>query len=143
VFSITLSRIIVVKDDKIGLDYPIVCKMCNPAPCIESCPNNALVRGENGIIRVIDTKCTGCGLCAKACPYGAIRLSPKLKRPLICDLCNGDEPICVRKCPTNALRLYPLTEEETSKNERTFDKAYRYALREYKDLMRRWGIYVE
>lgn|GEM_PF-107717 len=142
VFSPSFSRIIVVKDDRIGLDYPIVCRMCDPAPCIEACPNDALTRGEDGIIRVVDAKCNGCGSCVEACPYGAIRLSPRLRRPLICDLCGGDEPICVKKCPTNALRLYPLAEEDLSENEKAFDKAYRYALEEHKRLMRRWGLHV-
>jgi len=142
VFSVTLSRIIIVKDDRIGLDYPIVCRMCNPAPCVKSCPNDALIQGKDGIIRVIDVKCTGCGLCVRACQYGAIRLSPRLKKPLVCDLCDGDEPICVKKCPTNALRLYPLAEEDLCENGKVFDKAYRCALREYKDLMKRWGIHV-
>ncbi|MHA1722735.1 MAG: 4Fe-4S dicluster domain-containing protein [Candidatus Baldrarchaeia archaeon] len=143
VFSPLLSRITVVKDDKIGLDYPIVCRGCDPAPCTKVCPSNALTRNEYGAIIVIDENCTGCGRCVEACPFGAIKMHPLKIKPLICDLCGDKEPVCVSKCPTNAIRLYPVAKIDLKNVEKIFDKAYRYAIRNYKVLSRKWGIHVE
>ena len=64
--------------------------------------------------------CTGCGACAKACPWDAIRMAPRSGNgptsdgrsamvALKCDLCRGlDGPECVSACPTDAIfRLDP------------------------------------
>ncbi len=84
---------------------PIVCSQCENAYCIKACPFGAIEKNkELGIIRVIDDKCTGCGLCAKVCPIGAIKVDNKTKKAIKCDLCGGD-PACVRHCPTKALEL--------------------------------------
>jgi electron transport protein HydN len=50
---------------------PIVCKQCENPACIEVCKPKALVR-QNGVICVDEEKCTGCGRCAKICPFNAI-----------------------------------------------------------------------
>ena len=138
VFSTSLSRIRVVKDDIIGLDYPVVCKHCSDAPCIASCQVKALYKDENGLIKLNEEDCIGCGKCVKACPYGAVFYHPMKKTPLICDLCGGD-PICVAKCPTNALSIHPLVRINVS-TAKVFDKTYLHALNEYKSLLKRWGV---
>jgi len=143
VFSSSFSRITIVKDDRIGLDYPIVCEFCEPAPCVKACPTGALIKGNHGIIIVNEEKCISCGNCVKACPYGAIKLHPIKLKPLICDLCEGREPVCVSKCPTNAIRIYPIEEIDLSINEEVFDQAYAHALKRHKELMKRWGIHVK
>lgn len=143
VFSSSLSRITVVKDDKIGLDHPIVCNQCAPAPCIEVCAQNALIKDEDGIVQVVEDKCIGCKLCVDACPYGAIKINPTKLKPLICDLCDG-KPICISKCPTNALKLYPLETIAFLKEDlKVFDNAYRYAISCFKRLIKGWGLDVE
>lgn len=47
------------------------CKKCGA--CMKpGCP--AMTRQENGVIRIDDTMCTGCGLCADLCKFGSIEL---------------------------------------------------------------------
>jgi carbon-monoxide dehydrogenase iron sulfur subunit len=52
-------------------------------------------------------------MCAKACPFGAIRFDPALRVAVKCDFCvdrvrRGMRPACVEACPTTALRFGPL-----------------------------------
>lgn len=44
--------------------------------CIAVCQNEAISKNEYGEIVVDKEKCTGCGMCTKACPNGVIRLIP-------------------------------------------------------------------
>lgn len=44
--------------------------------CVRACPFNAIVI-ENGLARIIQSKCTACGKCVSACPKGIIELVPQ------------------------------------------------------------------
>lgn len=140
VFAASLSRIRVVKDDLIGMDYPIICRQCSEPPCISACSTGALYRDEQGIIRVNKDLCVRCRLCAEACPYGAVSLNLFDGTPLICDLCGGN-PVCVRKCPSNALSVYPLT-EITIVDPKQLGRSYFVAINEYKRFLEGWGVDV-
>jgi formate hydrogenlyase subunit 6/NADH:ubiquinone oxidoreductase subunit I len=51
-----------------------------------------------------ETRCTGCGWCADACPTECLALGPhlpRLIRPLDCVSCS----LCVLICPADALAL--------------------------------------
>ena len=63
------------------------CRFCMGKACLNSCHFDAI---SKGIVRMhIDAqKCKECGMCAKACPYGAI---VHLERP------------CKKVCPVNAI----------------------------------------
>jgi carbon-monoxide dehydrogenase iron sulfur subunit len=125
-FIPTLSRVSVIRDDRYGMDYPVLCRQCEPCPAIDACPSTALVQAVDGIVRVDHEMCTGCGVCVGACSYGAIKLNGSSKA-LICDHCGGD-PACVRRCPTKAL-IYGESEFISEHPEEVFQ-----------DLRRRWGI---
>ena len=84
---------------------PMVCHFCKDAPCLTSCPVEAIYRDEEKHIMMVDEeKCTGCEACIEACPYGGIRIHPMTGRAMICDHCNG-EFACVKYCPENILEF--------------------------------------
>ncbi len=85
------------------------CLHCLQAPCVEVCPAKAVQKSAQTSLTLYDaTKCIGCGLCVKACPFGV----PQLKggKALRCTGCpdlteSGKAPACVGTCITNALKF--------------------------------------
>ncbi len=93
------------------------CRFCLGRACINSCKFGAITKGERRM-HIDPQKCRECGMCAKACPYGAII---HLERPCkkICPVgaiswdeygfCNIDEEKCVHcghcihACPFGAI----------------------------------------
>jgi Fe-S-cluster-containing hydrogenase component 2 len=80
-----------------GAEVPHLCAQCDDAPCIPSCPVNALSVNEKTGAIIVDETCTACGECAEACPGRVPTIHPTKKIALICDLCNGD-PQCAKVC---------------------------------------------
>jgi aldehyde:ferredoxin oxidoreductase len=102
-FGTAAARIRVAKVESEGIDRPNVCHLCQPAPCVEACPGEALTKDTTtGTVLLRADDCTGCGTCVDACPFEAIALHPDSDLPLICDLCGGD-PACVKRCATGAI----------------------------------------
>ena len=80
------------------LEIPHLCAQCDDAPCINSCPENALSRSDKtGAILVDAQKCISCGKCVNACPGRVPFLHPATNKATICDLCDG-QPECARVC---------------------------------------------
>ncbi len=89
---------------------PSHCNHCKDAPCIPSCPKEAIYKRMDGITLIAKDKCNACEdqpgqikLCMPACPYGAIQFNEKQKAAEVCTFCVhrievGQEPACVRAC---------------------------------------------
>ena len=84
----------------------VACQHCKEPDCVRVCPTEALSQcGQTGRINIDKDKCSGCGWCVKACPYGAMSLDVDSKLAFTCDLCEGeDRRLCLEFCPSGALR---------------------------------------
>ncbi|THB64101.1 MAG: 4Fe-4S dicluster domain-containing protein [Desulfovibrio sp.] len=87
-----------------------VCVACDPAPCAEVCPTEALTQRRDGGVKVNRSMCIRCGKCAAACPVDAIYLGVENNKPYICIHCGR----CVAFCPQGCLELVDM---ETSQPE--------------------------
>jgi formate dehydrogenase (NADP+) beta subunit len=68
--------------------------------CVKACLFDALIIGDDGLPKVDQEKCTGCGACEKVCPKNIIRLTSVTRR--IMREYTEEECItpCQRACPT-------------------------------------------
>lgn len=84
------------------------CLQCpHPVACETACPNSAIVVEPRTRARMVDVeRCTGCRLCAQACPWDMMSFDAERAKATKCWLCAGS-PECVAACPTGALRYVP------------------------------------
>jgi Fe-S-cluster-containing hydrogenase component 2 len=115
-FSPSLARVTVHRDDRDGLDYPVMCHQCNQCPPLDTCSTGAISKTVEGWTWVDWQTCIGCGSCIEVCKYDSIKLAEE--KALICNLCKG-QPECVKRCPTKALE-YKETPESTETPEHAF-----------------------
>ncbi len=70
--------------------------------CVTACPFGAMVMGDNGLPEVIESLCTGCGMCEKACPRDIIEMHPANRKVFV--FCKShDDPktsksVCAVSC---------------------------------------------
>jgi Fe-S-cluster-containing hydrogenase component 2 len=114
----------VIKDDRNGLDYPVMCRQCDDCPPLDNCPVEAIFL-SGGLIKVETEICIGCKKCVELCKYDAVKVYQG--KAIICDQCDG-EPACVTRCPTNALEYGEAD---------FFDE---YPKEAFKELKKRWGM---
>lgn len=94
----------------------IACNHCENPACVKVCPTKAhYKRAEDGLVVIDRDKCIGCGMCAKACPYGAPQLDTVAKKMTKCDACQdrlakGLNPVCVDSCPQRAIEFGDMSE---------------------------------
>lgn len=101
---------------------PMLCNQCTDAPCIPSCPTEAIYRDENGIVHIDQDTCVGASACVSACPYEAIYINDQTGIADKCDFCadrliEGKDPSCVSSCPTDAFLFGDLNDPSSSISE--------------------------
>lgn len=94
-------RVHVLRSAAPGTSFAILCQHCLDPQCLKACPNGAISKGKDGIVRMDKTLCVNCGMCVAACPEAA-PLRDALGEVVKCDLCGGS-PACVEACPNGAL----------------------------------------
>ncbi len=89
--------------------FAMVCRRCDDAPCVNSCPWEALEMQPYNMLKRYMMRCTSCKSCSQACPFGVIY--PETIPFIIsrCDFCLGrlkeeDVPICLQSCTNNGIR---------------------------------------
>ncbi|MCF8083858.1 MAG: 4Fe-4S binding protein [Deltaproteobacteria bacterium] len=65
-----------------------VCRHCEEPECMMVCPEEAIHKREDGIVVLNSEICSGCGVCAEACPYEAISMDPQTGLAGKCNLCH-------------------------------------------------------
>ena len=97
-----------------ALDFlTLTCQHCARPACLRACPVNPKAIEKDsatGVVRVIEHRCTGCGECVIACPYGAMGYDAAGHHAVKCDLCAdrraaGQAPACAAVCPGRAIRF--------------------------------------
>ena len=95
-----------------ALDFlTVTCQQCARPACLRACPvvPKAITKDpDSGVVAVTESRCTGCGECVLACPYGAMGFDPIDHHAVKCDLCAGrraagEGPACAAVCPTRAI----------------------------------------
>ncbi|MEW6672270.1 MAG: 4Fe-4S dicluster domain-containing protein [Thermodesulfobacteriota bacterium] len=86
-----------------------LCRHCDEPACAQACPETAIAKRDDGIVVLNSGRCTGCGLCAGACPYDAVEMDPDKEVARKCNLCyhrvdNGLVPACADNiCPGHCI----------------------------------------
>jgi Fe-S-cluster-containing dehydrogenase component len=89
--------------------FAMVCRRCDDAPCVNSCPWEALEMQPYNMLKRYMMRCTSCKSCSQACPFGVIY--PETIPFIIsrCDFCLGrlkedSVPICLQSCTNNGIK---------------------------------------
>lgn len=112
-----------VKQDKgwtsevFSYNLSIACNHCEDPVCMNSCPNQAISKNENGIVLIDPDRCMGCHYCEWTCPYGALQFNSEKGIMTKCTLCvdyleQGKPPACVSACLMRVLGIGELEELE-------------------------------
>jgi Fe-S-cluster-containing dehydrogenase component len=95
--------------------FAIICRKCDDAPCVVSCPWEAIEMQPYNMLKRYMMRCTSCKSCSRACPFGTIY--PETIPFVIsrCDYCldrlkEGESPICLESCTRGGIR-YAQVEE--------------------------------
>lgn len=98
-------------------NFAIVCRKCEDAPCVASCPKEALEKDENKILKRYSMRCISCKTCCHACPFGTIYAETIPYLVPQCDFCidrlkGVDKPLCVKTSRHDAIQYSDFKEDE-------------------------------
>lgn len=104
----------IIRDEKSGVNIPVICQHCEIPLCMESCPADAIYRdSKTNAVCINQENCIGCHQCLIACPFGGIHIDTADGRTVKCDLCEG-YAMCAQFCPRGAI-LYLEPSELTAR----------------------------
>lgn len=97
--------------------FNLICRHCELATCVEACPQDALEKQEDDVVKRYVLRCSNCFSCAAACPFGTIIPEFIPYYTPVCDYClgrleEGEDPLCVRTAPDGAIRYGDFEENE-------------------------------
>ena len=103
---------------------PRLCNQCTHPPCVEACPQDAMIkREEDGVVLILEEKCRAsgpCGYeCSRACPYKVIYTNSVNQQGQMCNFClpryeRGVAPACLRQCPGRTIRIGYLDDKDSA-----------------------------
>lgn len=100
-------------------NFALVCRKCEDAPCVASCPKDALEKDEHKVLKRYSMRCISCKTCSHACPFGTIY--PETIPYVVpqCDYCidrieEGKEPSCVKTSKSDAIQYGNFKEDEAN-----------------------------
>ncbi|MBN2223444.1 MAG: 4Fe-4S dicluster domain-containing protein [Deltaproteobacteria bacterium] len=104
------SRIAIL--DTGGTPAVILCRHCKKPRCAQACPASAIEKLSGGEVILDADRCTGCGACADACPFGVPITARDGQTYVTCDLCadlraQGGTPACAGACHSGAIVYQP------------------------------------
>jgi len=90
-------------------EFAVTCRHCDEAPCVKSCPQDALEKQANNILKRYNMRCISCNTCSYACPFGTILPTVIQYAVSRCDFCIGrisgnENPVCVGGCKKGAVQ---------------------------------------
>ena len=90
-------------------EFSVTCRHCEEAPCIKSCPTDALEKLQDDIVHRYNMRCVACNTCSYACPFGTILPNIITYAVSRCDFClgrlaEGEQPLCVGECSEGAIQ---------------------------------------
>ncbi len=104
------------KFPNLRMDFlPHLCNHCSDPPCVNACPNEALVKRDDGPVVLDEDNCNGCQACVNACPYNVIIYDQEKNIIEKCHFCShridqGLEPFCVICCEGQAMHFGDLND---------------------------------
>ena len=94
---------------------PQLCNHCTSPPCVDICPQEALVKREDGPVILDEASCDGCEACMEVCPFDALHYNRDTEKVEKCSFCvhridQGFEPFCVICCEGQAIHFGDLND---------------------------------